>query len=540
MRKYLSVVILAVLLLAGTVAASGDLPWAEGWSRPQDIGQTSYDSRRMEYPQLVYGNYLLSLGCDSRGGVVALTVYDLVARKVIQQTVLVKTDRNVLTFDMAAGADSVHVIWAEDGEPKEVFHGVLDDNFQFKTDPSVIYTTFESISNIFLALGPTANHVLWSEWTRQGIAIHASPLADSLQQQLLEGVVEGSRVHGVKVEQDSGMIHLLWNETSRAQDYRNLHYSLLDSDLNVVNTTLLGNTSLQEQPSGSMVLHDGVLHVVWTQHVRGYLAGRASVSMRYQAFADGEPLQEAQWLSPAMRPGTTPGLAVNDAGELRVVWSQNVGRHLEIFFGTVSDGQLASTQRLTFATYAYVMPRVFVWQDHDHVLYEQIAGPYRRLLLVDTMEPQPPKLLDRIGLDSENIIGSILYRVGYVATMSGVYTVMSTIPVIIVTAIIFLLHKLVGPPKTRLSFLLQMFFVCTLIFFQLSSLSTALTLQAHLMEGPYQLAMFVLISAIVLFLFGKYGSGNKDEPFVYGGAAFVWLYFWHFIGGITALPFVIS
>lgn len=536
MHKPLPVIVLLIILLSLPVAAmaANELPWADGWSRPQELGRSSYSSRRLEYPRIVHEDHLLSLGYDSQDKALELTVYDLAEREIVQQEVLVHTDRELLTYDMAAGVDGVHVIWAEDGEPRKFFHILLDDSYQVLDQPSPIYSTFDTLGDIVIATGAECHYVIWSQWTREGVVMFASVLTPTLEAKNL-GFPAVSRVRAAEVDPDTGNLHLLWNQTIRVEETRTAHYSLLGPELNLIKTNVLGNSSLNEHPSGSMVLSDGILHIIWNGK-----GGRHTNSVRYMSFVNGDAVNEAVWLSPTMQLTNQPDLAINDDGELRVVWGQNIGDNLEIFHGTAVDGQLANTERLTYATYAYIMPQVFVWRNHDHVLYEQISGGYRKLYLIDTMLPQEPAFLDKVGLDSTNVLGSIVYQVGLVFMMSGAYTIMSTIPVIIVTVLVFLLHKLLGGPKTKLGFMLQLFLVCVLVFFQLSSFATTITLQSYFMEGIYQVFIFLLITAIVLFLYAMYAKGNKDEPFVYGGAAFVWLFFWHFINGITAMPFVLG
>ncbi len=541
MLKRISLAMMFILVLTmgvATVSAAEYRDWPEGWSRHRDVGQTSYDSRRMEYPWLVQDNLLLTLGYDSRQGKLELSVYDLNKRKTTERIVVLETDRGLSSFDMAQGPDGIHIVWVLDGEIKDVFHVVLDQDLEFDSPAEPVYSTFETVSSLVLAIGEDHQHIFWSEMARGGVVLCFSPLGRSLERNQLDELPSGSRVHQAKVD-ESGFVHLLWHETRRVEDYRNLHYSLLDSDINIIETTLLGNTGLNENPSGDMVMVDGVLHVVWTEIVRGTMGGRHPISMRYQAFEEGQPLAVAAWLSPTMRAGMQPTIAADESGQLRMVWSQSVGGHLEIHFGKIKDGQLASPQRLTYATYAYIMPKVFVWEGHDYVLFEQIESAYRKLRIMDTAHPEIPKIWDRVGLDSENIIGSIFYRIGLASVMSGVYTILSTIPVIVATLFIFLLHKIFGSPDTKFSFLLQILFVSALVFFQLSAFS-AVSLQPYLLEGIYQMFIFVLITAIVLWVFWRYASTNKDEPFVYGAAAFVWLYLWHFVSIVTSMPYVIN
>ncbi len=541
MLKRISVALLFILVLTmgiATVSATEYRDWPEGWSRHREIGQTSYDTRRMEYPWLIQDNLLFTLGYDSRQGILELSVYDLSRRKVTERIVILESDRNVSSFDMAAGNDGIHVVWALDGEVKDIFHVVLDQDLEFAAPTEPVYSTFESVSALLLAIGEQQQHIFWSEMARGGVVLCFSPLGNSLERNQFEELPSGSRAHQVMVDQ-FGRIHLLWHETRRVEDYRNLHYGLLDSNLNTIETTLLGNTGTNENPSGDMVMVDGVLHVVWTEVVRGALGGRHPISLRYQSFEDGQPLSAAVWASASMRAGLQPTLAADENGELRMVWSQSTGGHLEIYFGKIQDGQLASPQRLTYATYAYIMPKVFVWEGHDYVLFEQIESVYRKLRIMDTAKPEIPKVWDRVGLDSNHIISSIFYRIGLASVMSGVYTILSTIPVIVATLFIYILHKLFGSPDSKLSFLLQIFLVSALVFFQLSAFS-AVSLQPYLLEGMYQVFMFVLITTIVLGVFAKFASTNKDEPFVYGAAAFVWLYLWHFVSILTSLPYVIN
>jgi hypothetical protein len=459
-------------------------------------------------------------------------VYDLVAGEGAETKPILKG--SVQSFDMATDAELIHIVWATFfDEERELYHLILDSNLEVIDGPNYLHSSYRPLGRILVV--PETNLVLWSELTNKGFAMFATPLTKSKQKPIqLSDFGTPAEPHSYLMGED-GNIHLLWNKLDRILLNRELNYTLLTPELEILSTVILGDTSLQETPSGSMILNDGILHVAWTQVRQGSLGGRKPVSIKYQSFSGGKPQSDAVWISDTIM--RQPSLGVGKDGELLIVWSEDAGDlgGLEIHYATLSGASLTDVQRLTWSTHPLVLPNLFKVDGYSYVLFQQITRSDRILKLINNQYPQIPSLWQQLGFDSQNISGSMVFKIGNAFVLAGVSALMLVIPILAATMVIVFLHKKLGSPRTMPGFLLQLLLVCTLVFLQLAVFEV-FVLQPVFVTPIYQLNLFAIISLIVITLFGYFGKGTKDEPALYGGAAFLWLFLWFFMTAMTRIP----
>jgi hypothetical protein len=336
-----------------------------------------------------------------------------------------------------------------------------------------------------------------------------------------------------------GELHVLWYSEDRAREHRILFYSLINPGLEEVERIQLDHIGIREHLNGRLALEGEKVHLVWSRWVRTG-AGRPGLELNYAVFTGGQPLH-----GPLALAGSNswrmsgPDIGVNN-GIIEIVWASDMDKDNEIFYGFIRGDEITDITRLTWSPSNFIMPRIFQCQGYSYVLYKKVANNRQHLHLIENRNPEIPGVWHRLGLDPDNVLGSMLYKLGWVLSASGMLAGFGVVQIALGVLILCLFHKYLGGyPRTKLGFLFSLILLCTMMFIFASNDGVNLAGEFAALGAGYQLYLFLVVTISVTGLFYFLGYGDRDEPLLYAKAAFAWCFLWYVVTGVSQIPFVV-